>query len=85
MKNITYASGVGSLMYAQVCTRSDITFDVGVLGRYQSNLGVDHWRAAKKAMRYFQGTNDYMLIYRRTDNFEVISYSNADFVGCVDS
>ena len=42
MKNITYASAVGSLMYAQVCTRSDITFDVGVLGRYQSNLGVDH-------------------------------------------
>ena len=42
MKNIPYASVVGSLMYAQVCTRPDIAYAVGVLGRYQSNPGVDH-------------------------------------------
>ena len=52
MKNISYASAVGSLMYAQVCTRPDIAFAVGMLGRYQSNLGLDHWKAAKKVMRY---------------------------------
>ncbi|RVW43638.1 Retrovirus-related Pol polyprotein from transposon TNT 1-94 [Vitis vinifera] len=34
MKNIPYASAVGSLMYAQVCTRPDITFAVGMLRRY---------------------------------------------------
>ncbi|RDX61241.1 hypothetical protein CR513_60547, partial [Mucuna pruriens] len=39
MKNIPYASSVGSLMYAQVCTILDITYVVGVLGRYKSNLG----------------------------------------------
>ncbi|RVW23780.1 Retrovirus-related Pol polyprotein from transposon TNT 1-94 [Vitis vinifera] len=32
MKNIPYASAVGSLMYAQVCTRPDIAFAVGMLG-----------------------------------------------------
>ena len=32
MKNIPYASAVGSLMYAQVCTRPDIAYAVGVLG-----------------------------------------------------
>ena len=32
MKNIPYASTVGSLMYAQVCTKPDIAFAVGVLG-----------------------------------------------------
>ena len=64
MKNIPYASVVGSFMYAQVCTRPDIAYAVGVLGRYQSNPGVDHWRAAKKVMRYLQGTKDYMLMYR---------------------
>ena len=42
MKNIPYASAVGSLMYAQVCTRPDIAYAVGVLGRYQSNPGMDH-------------------------------------------
>ena len=34
MKNIPYALVVGSLMYAQVCTRPDIAFAVGMLGRY---------------------------------------------------
>jgi hypothetical protein len=85
MKNIPYASVVGSLMYAQVCTRPDIAFVVGMLGRYQSDPGIDHWRAAKKVMRYLQGTKNYMLMYRRTDNLEVIGYSDYDFVGCVDS
>jgi hypothetical protein len=85
MKNIPYASAVGSLMYAQVYTRPDIAFVVGMLGRYQSNPGLDHWRAAKKVMRYLQGTKDYMLMYRRTDNLEVIGYSDSDFAGCIDS
>ena len=85
MKNIPYASAVGSLMYAQVCTRPDIAFAVGMLGRYQSNPDIDHWKAAKKVMRYLQGTKDYMLMYRRTDNLEVIGYSDSDYAGCIDS
>ncbi|KAJ9685151.1 hypothetical protein PVL29_017257 [Vitis rotundifolia] len=85
MKNIPYASAVGSLMYAQVCTRPDIAFAVGMLGRYQSNPGIDHWKAAKKVMRYLQGTKDYKLMYRRTSNLEVVGYSDSDFAGCVDS
>ncbi|KAL0428013.1 UNVERIFIED_CONTAM: Secreted RxLR effector protein [Sesamum latifolium] len=66
-------------------TRPDIAFAVGMLGRYQSNPGLDHWRAAKKVMRYLQWTKDYMLMYRRTKNLEVVGYSDSDFVGCVDS
>ena len=84
MKNISYTSTVGSLMYAQACTRPDIAFAVGMLGRYQSNSGLDHWRAAKKVMRYLQGTKDYMLMYRRSDDLEVIGYSDSNFAGCVD-
>ncbi|CAN6704261.1 unnamed protein product [Malus baccata var. baccata] len=37
MKDKPYASLVGSLMYAQVCTRPDLAFAVSVLGRFQSN------------------------------------------------
>ncbi|WKA08924.1 hypothetical protein VitviT2T_026606 [Vitis vinifera] len=48
MKNIPYASAIGSLMYVQVCTRPDIAFTVGMLGRYQSNPSMDHWKATKK-------------------------------------
>ena len=38
-----------------------------------------------KVMRYLQGTKGYMLMYRRTDNLEVIGYSNSDYIGCIDS
>jgi hypothetical protein len=34
MKVVSYASAVGSLMYAQVCTRSDLAFVTGMLDRY---------------------------------------------------
>ncbi|XP_070023443.1 secreted RxLR effector protein 161-like [Nicotiana sylvestris] len=44
VKYIQYASLVGSLMYAHVCTRSDIAFTVGMLSRYQSNPDLDHWK-----------------------------------------
>ncbi|XP_050908209.1 secreted RxLR effector protein 161-like [Lathyrus oleraceus] len=85
MKNILYASVVESLMYAQVCTRPDIAFAVGILGRYQSNPGMDHWKAVKKVLRYLKGTKDCMLMYRQTNNLDVIGYSDSDFAGCVDS
>ena len=37
MRHIPYASAVGSLMYAMLCTRPDICFAVGVVSRFQSN------------------------------------------------
>ena len=85
MKNIPYTYVVESLMYPQVCTRPNITFAVGILGRYHSNPGLNHWKAAKKVMRYLQRTKDYMLMFRWTDNLEVIGYSDLDFASCVDS
>ncbi|KAI5325188.1 hypothetical protein L3X38_034262 [Prunus dulcis] len=79
-----YASLVGSLMYAEVCTRPDIAFSVSVLGRFQSNLGQAHWIAGKRVMRYLQRTNDYKLVYKRGDRLEVEGYADADFAGCKD-
>ncbi|RVX18691.1 Retrovirus-related Pol polyprotein from transposon TNT 1-94 [Vitis vinifera] len=85
MKKIPYASAVGSLMYAQTCTRPDISFVVGMFGRYQSDPGFEHWKAAKKVMRYLQGTKDYMLTYKRSEQLEVVGYSDSDYGGCLDS
>jgi hypothetical protein len=85
MKSVPYASAVESIMYAQVCTCLDLAFITGMLGRFQSNPGLDHGRAVKKVLRYMQGTKDYMLTYRRSHNIEVVGYSDADYAGCVDS
>ncbi|KAL1338001.1 hypothetical protein AAHE18_10G179200 [Arachis hypogaea] len=85
MHDKPYASALGSLMYAQVCTRLDISFIVKVLGRYLSNPGMDHWTAVKRVMCYLKRTKDYMLTYRRSENLEIIGYSDSDFAGCQDS
>ena len=85
MRDISYASAIGSLMCAQVCTIPDIAYVIGVLGRYHSNPTVDHWKAAKKVMCYLQGTKHFMLMYKQIGYLEVIDYSDADFIGCVDS
>jgi len=39
MFHVPYASAIGSLMYAIVSTRLDITHAVGVLNRFMSKLG----------------------------------------------
>jgi hypothetical protein len=85
MKLIPYALAVGSIMYVQVCTRPDLAFITRLLRRFQSNPGIKHGKAAKKTLRYLQGTKHYMLTYKRTDNLEVIDYSYSDFAGCVNS
>ena len=42
MKAVPYALVIGSLQYAQVCTHPNLAFVTGLLGRYQSNLGIEH-------------------------------------------
>ena len=39
---VLYTNDTGSLMYVMMCTRSDINFVVGLVSRYQSNLGQKH-------------------------------------------
>ncbi len=52
MARVPYASTIGSLMYAMVCTRLDISHAVGVVSRYMSNPGKQHWEAVKWILRY---------------------------------
>nr|CAD1833681.1 unnamed protein product [Ananas comosus var. bracteatus] len=42
MNRIPYASAIGSLMYAMLCTRPYIAHAVSVTSRYQSNPGLEH-------------------------------------------
>ena len=72
-------------MYAQVYSHPDLAFAIGMFGRYQKNPGKIHRIGIKKVLRYCQGTKDFKHTYRKSDNLEVIGYSDADFAGCVDS
>ena len=57
MRKVPYASAVGNLMYAMVCTRPDIAFVVGAISRYMSNPGGEHWGVVKWILRYLKGTS----------------------------
>jgi hypothetical protein len=85
MKSVSYASAVENLIYAQVCTRPDLTFVTGMLYRYQKSPGINHWNKIKKALKYIQDTNDLMLIYERSDSLETVGYSDSDFAGYLDA
>ena len=62
MQLVTYAFVVGSLMYAMLCTRLDICFEVGMVSRYQSNLGPKHRTVVKFILKYLRRTKDYVLV-----------------------
>jgi hypothetical protein len=64
MSHVPYASAVGSLMYAMVCTRPDIAHAVGFLSRYMSKPGKEHWKTVKRVFRYLRGTTSYGLCYQ---------------------
>ena len=61
MSKVPYASAIGSLMYAMVCTRLDIAHVVGVVSRDMSHLGIEHWNAIKWILRYLRGTSNKCL------------------------
>ena len=47
MKVIPYASAIGSIKYAMLCTRSIVYPTLSLAREYNSDLGVDHWTAVK--------------------------------------
>ncbi|KAA0050105.1 gag/pol protein [Cucumis melo var. makuwa] len=47
--------------------RPDICYAVGIVSRYQSNPGLDHWTVVKIILKYLRRTRDYMLVYGAKD------------------
>ena len=79
-----YQSMVGSLLYAAIATRPDISQAVAVVSKYNSNPSEAHLTAVKRILRYLKGTLDITLKYRKSDQDEVLGYSDADYAGDVD-
>ena len=78
MRGIFYASAVGSLMFAMLCTRHDIYFAVGMVSRYQSDPGEEHWLAVKHIFKYLRSTREYILVYQ-DESLVPIGYTDSDF------
>jgi len=69
-------------MYA-MCIRPDISYVVGLVSRYQSNLGPTHWKVVKQILRYLKGTVDYSLCCQGNDLY-LEGYTDADWGGDMD-
>jgi hypothetical protein len=77
MHKVPYREAIGSLMYASVATRPDITSAVSFLSQFLENPGEAHWEAAKRVFRYLSGTRDLALTYGR-DRHNLLGYTDAD-------
>jgi len=63
MRDIPYRESIGSLMYASLGTRPDITYAVARLSKFLENPGSAHWQASMRVFRYLKGTVDWWLTY----------------------
>jgi len=86
MSYVPYDSAVDSLMYAMVCTRTDLAYVVSMASRYMHNPGKNHWSAVKWIFRYLKGTSGIGLVFDRkmaTTN-DVVGYVDSDYGGDLD-
>ena len=86
MFTVPYTSVVGSLMYAMVCTRPDISQTVSMVSCYMHDLGRSHWHAVKWILRYLKGTSDVGLLFERqgTTDQLCVGYVDSDYAGDLD-
>jgi len=75
MSKVLYASAVGCLMYAMVCTRPDIAQAVSVVTKFLANLGRQYWNTVKWIFRYLKGTTDFGI---------TTGYVDVDYAGDLD-
>src|SRR3954464_5997345 len=79
MDKIPYASAIGSIMYAMVYTRPDVSYDLSATRKYQANPGESHWTAVKSILKYLRRTKDMFLVYGGEDELIVKGYTDASF------
>ena len=79
MSKVPYASTIGSIMYAIISTRPDVSYALSVTSRYQSDPGESHWTAMKNILKYLRRTKDVFLVYGGEEELVVTGYTDASF------
>jgi hypothetical protein len=84
-----YQSVMGSLNYASIVSRPDISTAVGILCRFNHNPNEEHLAAAKRVWAYLKGHPSDGLTYKRHVKGEELNdlyiMSDADWAGCPDT
>ena len=88
MEEIPYASVVGSIMYAMVCSRLDFSYAAIMISRFLSNPGWEHWNVVKWVLRYLKGSTNVRILYGSGAIGELgaaVRYVDSDYAGSVDT
>lgn len=64
--DLPYRELIGHLTYLSICTRPDIANAVSRLARFNSSHDQDHWKSAKRVLRYLKATANYSMIYSKS-------------------
>ena len=78
MKVIPYASAIGSIKYAMLCTKHVVYLAMSLSRGYNSDPGVDHCTAVKIILSNWM-TKEMFLDYGGDKEFVVKSYVDASF------
>jgi len=78
-----YGSLVGSLIYL-TNTRPYIVHSVSLVSRFMNEPSKLHFVAAKRILRYLQGTKKLGIKYVKEENNELVGYTDSDWVGSFD-
>ena len=62
MKVIPYASVIGSVKFAMLCTRPVVCLAISLARGYDSDPGVDHCTAVKVIHSYLRGLRKYFTV-----------------------
>jgi tRNA C32,U32 (ribose-2'-O)-methylase TrmJ len=63
MRVISYASAIGSIMYAVICMHPDVSYALSATSRYQSNYDEAHWTIVKSILKYLRRTKKEFLVF----------------------
>ena len=76
-----YQALIGGLTYAVTATRPDLAQALGTVNQFCSNPGEEHWKAAKRILRYIKGTIDYGITFdgNKETDVELKGYVDADW------
>lgn len=85
MSKVPYASAVGCLMYAMVCTRPDLAQAVSQVCKFMSKPGKQHWEAVKWIFRYLKGTTGHGIMFgSQQGDPSVVGYVDSNYAGDLD-
>src|SRR4051812_39083963 len=75
-----YRDMIGSLLYL-TASRPDILFCVCLCARFQSDPIESHLTVVKRILRYLIGTTNVGLVYRRSEEYNLVEFCDADYAG----